>query len=132
VIPQLYQRALAATGPLTVYSPDHQRAFCHVSDAVAATIAAMRCPAADGGTFNVGNDQAECTIAQLAVRILALAGKPQTIQGVPAANDPILRRCPDLTRARTVLGYEPKVGLEAGLADTLGWYGPVFKEQAPC
>jgi UDP-glucose 4-epimerase/UDP-glucuronate decarboxylase len=131
VIPQLYQRALAADGPLTVYSPDHLRAFCHVADAVTATVAAMRNPAADGGTFNIGNDQAESSIADLALRILALAGKPPSIHGVPAANDPIRRRCPDITLARTVLGFEPKVDLQAGLEDTLRWYGPVFQEHKP-
>jgi nucleoside-diphosphate-sugar epimerase len=39
-----------------------------------------------------------------------------------APNDPVLRRCPDLTRARELLGYEPRVDLERGLDLTLSWY----------
>jgi UDP-glucose 4-epimerase/UDP-glucuronate decarboxylase len=122
VIPQLYLRAMAAEGPLTVYSPGHQRAFCHVSDAVAGTIQALRQAGPDCGTFNLGNDQAETSIGDLARMILALAGKPPEIVAAPAANDPILRRCPDLERSRKVLGYAPRVGLAEGLADTLAWY----------
>lgn len=132
VIPQLYQRALAQPGPLTVYSPDHLRAFCHVADAVDGTLAAMRTPAAAGGTFNLGNDRAETTIADLARQILAVAGRPPEIHGVPAANDPIQRRCPDLAQARQVLGYAPRVSLADGLADTLAWYRQAFAEQGPC
>ncbi len=57
VIPELYSRARSGQDPLTVYSVDHRRAFCYVSDAVAATVAAMREPTAEGRTINVGNDQ---------------------------------------------------------------------------
>ena len=59
VIPELYERARSGEDPLTVYSVDHRRAFCYVSDAVAATVAAMREPAAEGWTINVGNDREE-------------------------------------------------------------------------
>jgi UDP-glucuronate decarboxylase len=122
VIPELFQRARSGQDPLTVYSVDHRRAFCYVSDAVAATIAAMREPAAEGWTINVGNDREEMPIGELAERLLRSARIEATISPQKAASDPVKRRCPDLTRARELLGYEPRVMLDEGLERTLAWY----------
>lgn len=123
VIPELYARARAGERPLAVYSADHQRAFCYVSDAVDATIAAMRCTGATSRTINIGNDSEEITIAELAALVLEMAGSDAEIEPRTAANDPIVRRAPDLTLARALLGYEPKVPLREGLARTLEYYG---------
>ena len=50
-------------------------------------------------------------------------------------NDPVVRRCPDLTRARALLDYEPVVGLDEGLARTIAWYGavqrPILHAESP-
>ena len=122
VIPELYERARSGEDPLTVYSVEHHRAFCYVSDAVTATVAAMREPAAEGWTINVGNDREEVPIGELAERLLRVAGIEKTISAQKAASDPVKRRCPDLTRARELLGYEPRVMLDDGLERTLAWY----------
>jgi UDP-glucose 4-epimerase/UDP-glucuronate decarboxylase len=131
VIPELFQRATAGQDPLTVYSANHCRAFCYVSDAVDATIAAMRVPSADGATINVGNDGEEILIGDLAERILALANLRVRIAPTEAANDPIERRCPDLSRARALLGFEPRVGLDEGLRLTLDWYARSLELHPP-
>jgi nucleoside-diphosphate-sugar epimerase len=132
VIPQLYKRAWQEKqNPLIVYSSQHQRAFCYVSDAVSATIAAMRTPAAEGETFNVGNDKEEIEIGQLARQILRQAGLDGVrIEDRPAANDPIARRCPDVSKARNLLAYEPAVPLAEGLDLTLQWYANWFRKKA--
>ncbi len=122
VIPEVFARAMAGEDPLTVYSPTHRRAFCYVTDAIEATLAAMRSDRANSGTFNVGNDREEVAISDLAERIVARSGREVAIAPAVAANDPIQRRCPDITRARTVLGFEPQVTLDAGLDLTLDWY----------
>jgi nucleoside-diphosphate-sugar epimerase len=122
VIPQLYRRAADGQNPLVVYSADHVRAFCYVSDAVATTIAAMRTPTANGETFHVGNDGEEITMGALACRILAKAGIDAKIAPQPAANDPIRRRCPDVSKARRILNYRASVTLDQGLEITLPWY----------
>jgi nucleoside-diphosphate-sugar epimerase len=123
VVPELHERALAGQNPLVVYSPEHTRAFCYVDDAVEATMRAMRDPRGAGGTFNVGNDREEIRIGALAERILAVAGlEGVAIEARGAAHDPITRRCPDVTRARQRLGYEPVVSLDEGLRRTLAWY----------
>jgi UDP-glucose 4-epimerase/UDP-glucuronate decarboxylase len=82
----------------------------------------MREPAAEGSTINVGNDREEVTIGELAERLLLCAGIQATISPQKAASDPVKRRCPDLTRARELLGYEPRVMLDDGLQRTLAWY----------
>jgi UDP-glucose 4-epimerase/UDP-glucuronate decarboxylase len=122
VIPQLQERARAGEDPLVVYSADYMRAFCYVDDAVTATIAAMRTPAAENQTFNIGNDAEETRIAELARRILARTGARAAIDPQTAANDPIMRRCPDVSKTRRILGYAPAVDLDAGLDRTLAWY----------
>jgi UDP-glucuronate decarboxylase len=129
VIPQLLERALGGENPLGVYSADHTRAFCFVSDGVAATIGAMREPAANQQTINVGNDREEIRIADLAARLLAVAGIEATLVPRTAANDPIERRCPDLRRAGAILGYVPEVTLDEGLARTVAWYTPRIRER---
>ena len=122
VIPQLHRRAMDGQNPLVVYSADYLRAFCYVTDAVVATIAAMRTAAADGETFNVGNDREEITMGNLARRILAKAGIGAEIAPQAAVNDPIRRRCPDISKARRILNYQPVVSLDQGLEITLPWY----------
>jgi UDP-glucose 4-epimerase/UDP-glucuronate decarboxylase len=130
VIPELYARALRGESPLVVYSTHHRRAFCYVQDAVRCTIAAMRSSAANGKTFNIGNDREETLIGDLAKKILTRANRPQTITAKDAVNDPINRRCPDVSRARNVLGFEPQVSLDQGLDLTLAWYHRELTQQA--
>jgi len=122
VIPELHGRAKEGQNPLVVYSADHRRAFCYVQDAVNLLIQMMRNPAADGLTFNVGNDREEVTMRELAERILRLMNLKRTITAQPALNDPIVRRCPDMAKARSILGYVPRVNLDEGLGKTLAWY----------
>lgn len=130
VIPELFQRALAGQDPLVVYSANHSRAFCYVDDAVSATIAAMENPAANNATINIGND-AEVTIGDLASEVLSVAGVKVTMEAQVAAHDPIHRRCPDISRARALLGYVPKVSLREGPEKTLAWYRPHLAARQP-
>ena len=127
VIPQLFYRALEGENPLNVYSANYQRAFCYVSDAVTATIKAMQNEKANGQTFNVGNEQEEIVIGELAQRILATGDIQANIQEQVADHDPIKRRCPDISRARQILNYAPEVTLDEGLKLTLAWYADRFK-----
>lgn len=123
VIPELYQRARDGQNPLVVYSADHRRAFCHVDDAVEATIRALRTPGVEEQTINIGNDHERWRIGDLAQKILEIAGRNGVaIEPALAVNDPIPDRCPDLRRARELIGYEPRVSLDEGLTATLKWY----------
>lgn len=122
VVPELYQRAAAGENPLIVYSANHSRAFCYVTDAVTAMMLSMSEPSAIGLTFNVGNDREEVTIAELALTILDEAEIHADIEPRVDPNDPIVRRCPDISRARDVLGYEPEITLDDGISNAITWY----------
>jgi len=132
VVPQIYKRVLQGENPLKVYSPDHRRAFCYVSDAVEATIASLRRPEAEGATINIGNDRAEVTIEDLAGRIQRWARRSGPLEPVLAPHDPIARRLPDIATARHLLGYEPKVDLDTGLDLTLRWYAQAYGDGTRC
>jgi len=130
VIPEIIGRLEDGENPLVVFSPGHTRAFCHVDDAVRATIACMETPAADGGTFNVGNDREEISVRELVGAIMQTVGRVVPTIEKDAAHDPVARRCPDLSRLRSVLGYEPVIPLKEGLQKTAAWYVPRVGEFA--
>jgi dTDP-glucose 4,6-dehydratase len=106
--------------PLTVAGDGKQtRSLCYVDDTVGGIIAA----AASGhaGPINIGNPD-EHTIAELAERIRTLCRSESPVRFVPRpGDDPELRR-PDITLARAVLGWEPAVAIEDGLARTIAWF----------
>lgn len=122
VIPQLSMRIAAGETPLRVYAPNQTRAFCHVSDAVRATVALMRCPAAMGRTVHIGNDREEIAIGELATMLLRTAGREPLILPQPAPPGSVERRCPDVTLLRQLTGFEPETSLAIGLPATFSWY----------
>ncbi len=130
VIPELMVRLEEGENPLRVYSADHTRAFCHVDDAIRATILCMESSSANAGTFNIGNDLEEIPIRQLASGVMRAVQRAVPCVEENAAHDPILRRCPDLSALRTKLGFEPKISLQEGLQRTADWYLPKIREGA--
>ena len=110
--------------PLTVYGDGSQtRSLCYVADLVRGVLADL--DKGDEMPVNLGNPH-EVTMLELAETILRLSGSRSTIihKDLPV-DDPKQRR-PDITRARTLLGWEPKVGLEDGLKRTLEYFRSVL------
>lgn len=102
------------------------RSFTYVSDHVEGIVRAIESPAADNQVFNVGSTR-EITIeglARLIWRLVRGDAEPK-LTFVPYATfgryEDVRRRVPDITLARTLLGYEPRVDLETGLAATIRW-----------
>ncbi len=122
VIPELSLRALRREDPFRLYGAEQRRAFCHVTDAVEAMTRLMAAEAAWGRVVNIGNDAEETRIGDLARMILDTAGFAPTIEPVPAPAGSVERRCPDLARLRALTGFQPKMGLAAGVRDTFDWY----------
>ncbi|WP_238011729.1 NAD(P)-dependent oxidoreductase [Dactylosporangium sp. AC04546] len=122
VIPQLIGRIQGGEDPLGLPGADQTRSFCHVDDAVDATVAVLRHPDPGAVTVNIGNDREEIRIADLAGRLCALAGRSPRIDPRPAPQGSPDRRAPDLRRLRELTGYEPAVGLADGLRQTYAWY----------
>ena len=119
IVPTFACQALRGE-PLTVTGDGRQtRSLCHVDDTVGGILAAA---ASDlGGPVNIGNPD-EATVLQIAQRIIALAGSPSGIEHIPFPEDDPMTRCPDITRARQELGWEPVIGWEEGLSGTLAWF----------
>ncbi|MEM6884974.1 MAG: SDR family NAD(P)-dependent oxidoreductase [Verrucomicrobiota bacterium] len=122
VIPQLHQRLIQGERPLKVRSTHHMRAFCYVDDAVDLSLNIMRQSAASGEIFNIGNDTEEISIGDLASKIIKLSELEAEMDSVEAENDPIQRRCPDMSKARKILDYAPRFSLDEGLQETIAWY----------
>lgn len=117
-----FARCLAEGVPLNVHGDGSDvRAWCHVRDLVAAIDLLFDCEAAYGKAFNIGNPEASLTTLELARTMIALHGKGQ-VNMVPQVHSPIPLRTPDISRARSELGFEPKVTIEEGLRDTLQWF----------
>jgi dTDP-glucose 4,6-dehydratase len=120
VIPAFAAQAIAGED-FTVFGDGTQtRSFCYVDDLVEGFLLLWK--KGDGMPINIGND-GEFTLLELAEvvrRVAGSGGKVRSTRPLPE-NDPRQRR-PDLTRARTILGWRPKVSLEQGLAPTVEYF----------
>ncbi len=118
VIPNFLQQALRGE-PLTVYGDGSQtRSFCYVDDLVEGILRLLQVQ--EPYPVNLGNPH-EITVLELAETINRLLDNPAGVVFLPhriLEGDPV-RRCPDITKARTLLGWEPRVDLEEGLRRTI-------------
>ena len=119
VVPNFVKQALLGE-PLTVYGDGAQtRSFCYVSDLVQGIYRLLLSDVTD--PVNIGNPN-EMSITQFAETINRITGNTAGIRYEPLpADDPKVRQ-PDITRARTLLGWEPLVDLETGLRETIDYF----------
>lgn len=119
VVPNFIKQALHGE-PLTVYGEGNQtRSFCYVEDLVDGIYRLLISDEVE--PVNIGNP-AELTILQFAQRINAIIGNEAGIIHKPLPKDDPQQRQPDITRARTILGWEPKISLDAGLEPTIDYF----------
>ena len=128
VIPNLVKQALLGH-PLTVFGDGQQsRCFTYVSDVVDALVKLAEHPAAEGRVVNIGNDQEEVTILDLARRVKQRAASRSEIVLVPYDQayeegfEDMPRRVPDLSRIRALIGYEPRVHLDQILDRVIAYF----------
>ena len=111
-----------ANKPLTVYGEgDQTRSFCYVDDLIDGLIAMMQSPEGVTGPINLGNP-GEFTIAELADKVIAMTGTSAGFEYLPLPQDDPIRRQPDISRAKAVLGWEPTITLERGLESTIEYF----------
>jgi UDP-glucuronate decarboxylase len=104
---------------ITIYGDGSQtRSFCYVSDLIDGMIRMMNSPKEVTGPVNLGNP-GEFTILQLAERVIELVGSSSSIIQQPLPTDDPKRRRPNITKAKDLLGWEPKVDLDEGLKGTI-------------
>jgi UDP-glucuronate decarboxylase len=116
--------------PLTIYGDGAQtRAFCYVDDLMDGLLALMDRHDAPDGPVNLGNT-GEFTIRDLAEQVLRLTGSRSAFKKLPLPHDDPRQRRPDISRARTLLGWEPKVALELGLTLTIAHYRDVLRQSS--
>ncbi len=109
--------------PLQVHNDGSQiRAWCYIDDIVEGVLLAMTRGAAIGQSFNIGNPRATLTIYSLAREIVRLAGSDSPIVFKHWPHPDVELRIPDISKARELLGFEPRVELEEGLLRTIQWY----------
>ena len=113
----------ALTGqPLTIYGEGQQtRSFCYVDDLIDGLVAMMASPDDVTGPINLGNP-GEFTIAELAAEVIRQVGTDPGITYHPLPTDDPVRRQPDITRAKTILGWRPEVPLAEGLTRTIDYF----------
>ena len=119
VVPAFLEQALAGRA-LTVFGDGLQtRSFCFVSDIVDGLIKLSRM--GDPSPVNLGS-QREVTVLAMAESVKRLVGGSCGIRFEPLPQDDPKRRCPDISRAKRLLGWQPEVPLEVGLRRTLDWF----------
>jgi dTDP-glucose 4,6-dehydratase len=119
VVPNFMKQALRGE-PLTVYGDGSQtRSFCYVNDEIDGFLRLARCN--EHQPVNIGNPT-EFTILECARMVLAVTNSQSKIQYAPLPQDDPKQRRPDIDKARTLLGWEPKISLEAGLQMSLDYF----------
>jgi dTDP-glucose 4,6-dehydratase len=119
MIPNFISQALSGR-PLTVYGDGSQtRSIQYVDDLIEGTFRLTR--SQESRPVNIGNPR-EYTVGEVARMVIELSGSESEIVYEPLPADDPKRRCPDIGRAREVLGWEPEVGAREGLKKTLEWF----------
>jgi len=119
MIPTFISQALTGR-PLTVYGDGSQtRSLQYVDDLVEGAIRLMR--SSESRPLNLGNPH-EMSVLEIAWLVLELSGSESELVHEDLPEDDPRRRCPDITRAREVLGWEPRTTLREGLEKTIGWF----------
>jgi UDP-glucuronate decarboxylase len=113
---------------ITIYGDGSQsRSFCYVDDLVEALLLMMETPPDVTGPINIGNPT-ESTILELAELVVAMTGAKSKIRFGPLPSDDPRQRQPDIFKAKTVLGWQPKTQLREGLAKTIAYFDSILSE----
>jgi dTDP-glucose 4,6-dehydratase len=127
VVPNFMKQALRGED-LTVYGDGSQtRSFCYVSDEIEGFMRLAR--SSEHLPVNIGNPT-EFTILECAKRVLAVTGSNSTIRYEPLPQDDPKQRRPDISKAKALLGWEPKIDLETGLRMSLEYFRKAVFEEA--
>jgi UDP-glucuronate decarboxylase len=120
VVPRFIDQALNSE-PLTVFGDGSQtRSFTYVTDQIEGLLRLAALDAAEGQIINIGNTN-EITVLELAKKVIDHTNSKSVISFHPLPEDDPLRRNPDITKAREILGWEPKASLNYGLMRTIDW-----------
>ena len=115
--------------PITIYGDGSQtRSFCFVDDLVEGLVLLMNFSADLPEPVNLGNP-AEITIKEVAEEIISLTGSRSRLEYRPLPADDPRQRCPDISRARERLNWQPRVPLKTGLERTIAYFEGVLTRE---
>ena len=115
--------------PITIYGEGSQtRAFCFVDDMIEGFLSLMSAPDEITGPINLGNPL-EMQIFHLAEQIISMTGSKSKIKFESLPNDDPTQRCPDITLAKTLLNWKPKIDLQTGLEKTINYFDQLLKQK---
>ena len=124
MVPDVIAKVLAGQRPLQIFGSGEQtRTLTHIDDIADGIVTATGAAAAENEDFNISASE-ELTVAQIAARIWAACGKDPAdfeLEHLPTFTVDVVRRWPSVAKARDVLGWEAKISLDEGLADTVAW-----------
>ena len=128
VIPQVTQRFYEKENPFKIFGYDQTRSFCYVDDAVEGTVLAMETEKANGEIIHIGVQDEEIKIEEL----VKFIGEQVHFKGeynlVSAPDGSVSRRCPDISKAKLLLGFSPKIDYKTGVKITVDWYLNYFNQ----
>jgi len=126
VLPDFFRDVMSGRNITLLSDGRATRTFCYISDAISGYLRALL-SAHDGEPFNIGTEEPEISMRELAERVVAVTGGKVSVE-YRVSDDPKYltdnpqRRCPDIGKARRMLGYEPRIGLDEGLRRMYAYY----------
>ena len=129
VIPHLVERFINNESPFRMYGHDQTRAFSFITDIVEGSVLAMESDKAAGEIFHIGSSQ-EISIEELIKTVGDIMGYSGEYTEAPTYPGSVSRRCPDISKAKRLLDYNPKVDWKVGLESTVNWYKSYFSKNS--
>jgi nucleoside-diphosphate-sugar epimerase len=123
-VPDLIRKVLSGQRPLQIFGSGEQtRTLTHVDDIADGVVVAMGSPAGLNEDFNISASR-ELSVAEIARIVWAACGEDPSafaLEHLPSFTVDVQRRWPSVEKARTLLGWEAQIGVEEGIAATVGW-----------
>jgi UDP-glucose 4-epimerase len=133
-VPDLIRKCLAGQHPLEIFGSGEQtRTLTHIDDIAEGIVAAMKHPAALGEDFNISASE-ELTVTEIARVVWEACGRPPEefeLKHLPSFTVDVQRRWPDVSKAREMLGWEARIGVREGVAQTVEWLRARLGEAPP-
>jgi len=129
VIPHLVERFMGNEVPFRMYGHDQTRAFSFIDDTVEGSVLAMESINGAGEIFHIGSSQ-EISIEELIKAVGEMMSFTGEYQEAPTYPGSVSRRCPDISKAKRILGYSPRVDWKVGLESTVNWYRDYFSKNS--
>jgi UDP-glucose 4-epimerase/UDP-glucuronate decarboxylase len=122
VIPQFIKRIIKRENPFKIYGGHQSRTFCFIEDCVKGLKLVGESAEIGTGIVNIGNNKEEISIKNLAHKMFDIFDFHPKLEVLPPPEGSVDRRCPDISKAKMLVGYEPQIHLDQGLQITYDWY----------